>query len=214
MHAMRNDNCQFPFGATSGKKKNENEFNGVERKLFLFYRHFTGYPLQVLVALRAFHCYPGYSDFFHFPLSNLESAINKSQINPSLLENRSQPRMMRSDGNKTFSNASQFFLLPFRMIRPRAAFLRTESIHLLRTIIALDEKHIAFHILAIRMCIAFRIALVAVRNNVIGNPFTQSLIENKILSQEFRWQVVFTHLTRILDDASVQLVHILESMML
>lgn len=66
---------------------------------------------------------------------------------------------------------------------------------------------------AIDLVIAFASALVTMRNDVVGDSFTEALIKYKIFTNEPGGKLVFFNLSRVIDDAAVQLVHVFESMM-
>jgi len=46
----------------------------------------------------------------------------------------------------------------------------------------LDKKAIAFHILAVGIVVAGAPAIKTLAQNIIGNPFTQTMIKDKVLA--------------------------------
>src|SRR5690606_23953789 len=66
-------------------------------------------------------------------------------------------------------------------------------------------------ICTIRVLIAWFSALTALRDDIVGNTFTESVIEHKVLSDEFAWQSLLLHLTGVFDNSTFQLINILKS---
>src|SRR5690606_12399134 len=64
------------------------------------------------------------------------------------------------------------------------------------------------------MGIARGSALVALRNNMIGNPLAPAVVEHKVFAQKLVFQFLFPHLARIFYDTPFQLVHILKAFVL
>ena len=67
-------------------------------------------------------------------------------------------------------------------------------------------------IFAIGMCIGGFAALVAFSNNIFGDPLTQPVVENKILTYEFCFQSGRLCLPGIIDNAAFQMIHMFKPM--
>ena len=79
---------------------------------------------------------------------------------------------------------------------------------------ALNKQQITGFVGAIHMGICRLTTLVAVRDNVVGNVLAQALVEDKVLAAEPVWQVLFGDLARVVNDAAVELVYVLEAVVL
>src|SRR5690606_33886492 len=67
---------------------------------------------------------------------------------------------------------------------------------------------------AIRMIVARFAALMALRYDIVGDALAKSVVEYKILTDEFTYKTLFLYLARIFDDAAFKLVYVFETFVL
>ena len=65
----------------------------------------------------------------------------------------------------------------------------------------------------VRVVVTRLSTLMALRNNIVGNTFSQTMVENEILTDEFTFDIFFLDLFSIIDDATFQLEHIFKTLM-
>lgn len=78
----------------------------------------------------------------------------------------------------------------------------------------LNKEQIAHGVFAVYITVAFTVALVTLREDIIGNPFSDALIEDKVFSNKTREKPLLLHLVGVLNDPSVQLVDVVEAIVL
>ena len=78
----------------------------------------------------------------------------------------------------------------------------------------LNKQQIAGFVGTIYVCVGGLPALVALRNDIVGDVLTQALVKNEILATEFIGKVLLRNLACVVNDAAVKLVHVLEAVVL
>lgn len=73
---------------------------------------------------------------------------------------------------------------------------------------ALDKEQVAGVVGAIGVVVAVRAALVALRDDFVGDAFADAFVENEVFAVEFAGEVFFGDFFGVLDDATVELVDI------
>src|SRR3954470_9701358 len=91
---------------------------------------------------------------------------------------------------------------------------RATTFHRNRAFVALDEQQMTRFVRAIRMRVARFPALMAVGNDVVSDPLTQTLVEHEILAYELALQTFGFDLSRVFNDSAFELVDVLKTFML
>src|SRR5437868_14225710 len=92
-------------------------------------------------------------------------------------------------------------------------FISTTAFHLFSATFALNEKKMTVVVGAVYVAVAGFIALMTDADDFLGDSLSQPLVKHKILSDKCRFQTLCVHLPCIIDDSSVQLVHIFKPIM-
>ena len=79
--------------------------------------------------------------------------------------------------------------------------------------VTLNEQQITCFVGTIYMRISGCTALMAMRDNITGDMLAKSRIKHKVFSSEFIGELSFLNLPRIINDAPMQLIYILEAVM-
>ena len=81
-------------------------------------------------------------------------------------------------------------------------------------VVALYEEEVAVVIGTVGMGVTGFAALVAVSEYIVGDALSESLIEDEVFADEFAFESFGFDLVGIVDDASKQLIHVLEAVVL
>ena len=94
------------------------------------------------------------------------------------------------------------------------AVFRATTFHFLPAGRALNKEQVTAVIGAIGMVVARHAALMALRNNILGNPLTKTGIKHKVLTFKQNRKPLFPCLAGIFNDAALQVKNVFEPLLL
>jgi hypothetical protein len=110
-------------------------------------------------------------------------------------------------------SAPKAFLSFFRKMNYFTTLVAAAIFEFGGTMRALNKEQVAVYVGAINMMITSLSALVTIANDIIGNSFAKPFIKNTVFALEFAGDIFFLDFAGIGNDATMQLICILKSIM-